>query len=86
MTGMRFCEQDEGRLFRVEHSKSIMIVVASQAAMHIPLYDVTLWLQAMALAPPAGEEGAEPEGASLRCSMTQSPARRHSPVVALHGP
>ena len=51
LAGMCFCEQNEGWVFCSKHSKCIMLVVAGQAAMHVPLHDFALTLQATAPVP-----------------------------------
>ena len=56
LAGMRFCEQNEGWVFCSKHSKCIMLVIASQATLHVPLHDFALVLQATAPVPLAGED------------------------------
>ena len=53
---MRLCEQNSAWVFCSKPSKHIMLVVAGQAAMHVPLHDLALMLQATAPAPLAGED------------------------------
>ena len=43
-------------MFCSKHSKCIMLVIASQATLHVPLHDFALVLQATAPVPLAGED------------------------------